>query len=173
MTLYEERNLSNESNSKKNLGEDLQISYSVIQFLLFLFSLFIVIYLSIRLKKRAWDSTSKRFGHFFNVSFALTALCFAAGLYDFPYNDILCFSLSLASFLYFTGMYVALLLQVVAPFPPERLKLYARKIRCVTFSEVTSHVLLLFLVISFSVFFYYKSNVLKLHTIYIYILVLF
>ena len=167
MTLDEERNLSNESNSNRRLGEDLQIWYSVIQLLLSLFSLFIVIYLSIRLKTRAWDSPAKRFSHFFNLYFALATLCFAVGLYEVPYNDILCFSLSLACFLYFTAMYVALLLQVVAPFPPERLKLYARKIHCATFSEVTTHVLLLILVISFSVFFYYKSNILNLYTIYI------
>ena len=34
-----------------------------------LFCLFMVIYISIRLKKKAWDSPAKRFGHFFNVYF--------------------------------------------------------------------------------------------------------
>ena len=68
MTPDEERNLSNNSNSTDDGGDDhskgFLISYAVIHFLSFLFYLFIVIYISIRLKKRAWDSPAKRFANF-------------------------------------------------------------------------------------------------------------
>ena len=62
-------------------------------------------------------------------------------------------------------MYVALSLQVVTPFLPERLKVYAHKTHCVQFSEVTSHVLFLFLAIAFSVFFYYNLHILTFYAI--------
>ena len=112
-----------------------------------------VIYLSIRPKKRAWDSPAKRFANFFNVCFALVALCIAV-YFSGVHSDIVFFILYLLPLtdLYFIAMYVALSLQTVTPFLPERFKLYARKTHCVKFTEVTSHVLLLLLAISYSVF---------------------
>ena len=168
-TLDEERKLSNRSNSTENVADDFQLSYAAIQFFLSLFCLFMVIYLSIRLKKRAWDSPAKRFGHFFNVSLALTAFSTATIFFLSPglLLDILFVtssSLSMACFLYFAAMYVALSLQVVTPFLPERLKVYAHKTHCVQFLEVTSHVLFLFFAISFSVFFHYNSHFLIIYT---------
>ena len=175
-TLDEERKLSNRSNSTENVADDFQISYTVtaaaIQFFLSLVGLFMVIYLSIQLKKRAWDSPSKRFGHFFNVSLALTALCNVPILFNQYFSSGLLLhivfvtssSLSLSCFLYFTAVYVALSLQVVAPFLPERLKVYAHKTHCVQFLEITSHVLFLLVAISFSVFVYYNLHFLTFYT---------
>ena len=74
MTLDEGSNSSNKSNSTDVFPEEFVISYGVIEFFLSLFCLFMVIYLSIRLKKRAWDSPAKRFGHFFNVTVVLSVL---------------------------------------------------------------------------------------------------
>ena len=171
MTPDEERNLSNNSNSTDDGGDDraddhskgLLISYAVIHFLSFLFCLFIVIYISIRLKKRAWDSPAKRFANFFNVCFALTVLCLPVYNFIGVHSDIVLFSnafFSIANNLYFIGMYVALSLQIVFPFFPERLNLCAHKTHCVKFTEVTSHVLFLLLAIPYSVFHvhYYKLD---------------
>ena len=166
-----ERKLSNRSNSTDNVAEDFQISYAVIQFFLSLVGLFMVIYLSIRLKKRAWDSPAKRFGHFFNVSLALTALCNVPIIFNQYFNFlspelldnivfVTAFPLGVACSQYFIAVYVALSLQVVTPFLPERLKVYAHKIHCVQFLEVTSHILFLFVAISFTVFLYYNLHLL-------------
>ena len=59
-------------------------------------------------------------------------------------------------------MYVALSLQIVTPFLPERLNLCAHKTHCVRLIEVTSHVLFLLLAIFYSVFnvHYYKLDIL-------------
>ena len=167
MTPDEERNLSNNSNSTDDGADDhskgFLISYAVIHFLSFLFCLLIVIYISIRLKKRAWDSPAKRFANFFNVCFALTLLCLQIYIFIGGHSDIVLFSnafFSLANDLYFIGMYVALSLQIVTPFLPERLNLCAHKTHCVKFTEVTSHVLFLLLAIPYSVFnvHYYKLD---------------
>ena len=149
----EERNSSN--NSTDILAEDSQILFAVILLLLSLCCLFMIIYLSIRLKKRAWDSPAKRFANIFNVCFALLALCVAVyssftGVLSGIVLPVLLF-FSLADYLYFSAMYVALSLQIVTPFLPKRLKLYARKTRCVKFTEVTSHILFLLLALSYSI----------------------
>ena len=57
------------------------------------------------------------------------------------------FPLFYVSFLYYTAIYVALLLQIVTPFLPERVKLCTHKTHCVTFSEITSHLLIIFLLL--------------------------
>ena len=149
MTLDEGSNSSNKSNSTDLFPKEFLISYAVIQFFLSLFCLFMVMYLSIRLKKRAWDSPAKRFGHFFNVSIALSALSSVAMSFNQYFNFrspglligilfVTFIPLSVACFLYFIAMYVALSLQVVTPFLPERLKVYAHKTHCVQFLEVYS-----------------------------------
>ena len=172
MTPDEEENSSNNSNNTDDpraddgaddLPKEFLISYAVIHFLFSLFCLFMVIYLSIRLKKRAWDSPAKRFANFINVCFALLALCIAVNFIG-VHSDIVLFTfflLFLANNLYFIAMYVALSLQIVALFLPEKLKLYAHKNHCVKFTEIASHVLFLFLIISYSVFHmnYYKFDV--------------
>ena len=176
MTLDEGSNSSNKSNSTDDLPKEFLIPYGVIEFFLSLFCLFMVMYLSIRLKKRAWDSPVKRFGHFFNVCVALSSLSSVTISFNQYFNflsqglliDILfvtTFPLFVACFLYFIAMYVALSLQVVTPFLPERLKVYAHKTHCVQFLEVTSHVLFLFLAIAFSVFFYYNLHILTFYAI--------
>ena len=160
MTPDEGRISSNNSNSTDNderaddLPKEFLISYAVIHFLFFLFCLFMVIYLSIRLKKRAWDSPAKRFANIFNICFALVAL-FIAVNFIVVHSDIvlfILFFLSLANYLYFIAMYVALSLKVVTLFLSERLKLYAHKTHCVRFTEIASHVFFLLLAISYSVF---------------------
>ena len=172
MTLDEERNSSNKSNSTDDLSEEFLILSVVIQFFSFLFVLLMVVYLSVRLKKRAWDSPAKRFANSFSVCFALGALCIAVSLCSgvhYDNNDIILFILfllSLPRFLYFIAMYVALSLQIVIPFLPERLKLCVRKTHCVKFTELTSHVLILFLDISFSVLNYYLFDFQNNYTIY-------
>ena len=119
-----------------------------------LFCLFMVIYLSVRLKKKAWDSPAKRFGHFFNVCFALTFLSFASDNFSIAFNFmsfLICFisfPLFSVSFLYYTATYVALVLQILTPFLPERVKLCTHKIHCVTFSEITSHLVIFLLLLS-------------------------
>ena len=172
MTLDEKRNSSNKSNSNDDVFEEFLILSIVIQFFFFLFCLCMVLYLSIRLKKRAWDSPAKRFANFFSVCYALGALCIAVSLCsggNYDNNDIILFIfflLSLLRFLYFIAMYVALSLQIVTPFLPERLKLCTHKTHCVKFTEVTSHVLFLFLDISFSVLNYYLFDFQNNYTIY-------
>ena len=167
MTPDEERNSSNNSNSTDDGGDDhskgFLISYAVIHFLFFLFYLFIVIYISIRLKKRAWDSPAKRFANVFNVCFALVLLYVPVNVIG-VHTDIVLFSsffFSLGDSLYFIAMYVALSLQIVTPFLPERLNLCAHKTHCVRLTEVTSHVLFLLLAIPYSVFHvhYYKLDI--------------
>ena len=160
-------NYLNKSNSTDVLPKEVLISYAVLNFL---FYLFIVIYLSIRLKKKAWDSPAKRFANFFNVCLALVALCTAV-IFIGVHSDIVLFSsffLVLVNSLYFIAMYVVLSLQIVAPFLPERLKLYARKTHCVKFTEIASHVLFLLLAIPYSVFHlhYYKLDFLN-YTLYV------
>ena len=129
-----------------------------------LFCLFMVIYLSIRLKKRAWDSPAKRFGHFFNVCFALTFFSFAFTNFSIAFNFtsfLICyipFPLFPVSFLYYTAIYVTLLLQILTPFLPERLKLCAHKTHCVTFSEITSHLVIFLLLLSCYVPLYYYTD---------------
>ena len=123
----------------------LVILLAVIEVVFSLFCLFMVIYLSVQLKKKAWDSPAKRFGHFFNVYFALTFFSYAFTNFSIAFNFtsfwICDISLPLfhISLLYHTGIYVALLLQMITPFLPERLQLCTRKTHCATFSEITSH----------------------------------
>ena len=161
MTLAEERNSSNKSNSTDDVFEEFLILSIIIQFFFFLFCLCMVAYLSVRLRKRAWDSPAKRFANFFSVCFALGALYVAVSLCSgghYDNNDIILFILfflSLPRFLYFIAIYVALSLQIVTPFLPERLKVCVCKAHCVTFTELTSHILILLLDISFSVLNYY------------------
>ena len=129
-----------------------------------LFCLFMVIYLSIRLKKKAWDSPAKRFGHFFNVYFALTFFSYAFTNFSIAFNftsfwicDI-SLPLFFVSFLHYIAIYVALLLQLVTPFLPERLKLCTRKPHCVAFSEIMTHLLIFLLLLSSYVSFYYNTD---------------
>ena len=168
MALEEERNLSNKSNSTDDLPKEVVISCAVLNFL---FSLLMVIYLSIRLKKRAWDSPAKRFANFFNMCLALVALWDAVGLSGVLYYIVFS-GLSIVNYLYFSAMYVALSLQTVNPFLPERLKLYARKTHCVKFTEIASHVLFLLLAISTSVFNCYNSDFLAIYAGILYSIIL-
>ena len=160
---------SNSTDDDRSRADDVPkeflISYAVIHFSFFLFCLFMVIYLSIRLKKRAWDNPAKRFANIFNVCFALLAICIPVMKFIGVFSDIIerialftFFLLSLANFLYFIAMYVVLSLQIVTPFLSEGLKLYAHKTHCVKFTEIASHVLFLLLAICYSVFHvhYYK-----------------
>ena len=130
-----------------------------------LFCLFMVIYISIRLKKKAWDSPAKRFGHLFNVYFALTIFSYASTNFSIAFNFTsfwICYSsfpLFHVSFLYYTAVCAALLLQIVIPFLPEKLKLCTRKTRCVTFSEIASHLLIFLLLLSCYVPLYYNTDV--------------
>ena len=133
-----------------------RISLAVLQLLLSLFHLFTVLYLSLVLKKRAWDSPAKRFGHFFNLYFALTFLFFA--IINFSISSIYSYSLAIIivqypiiiAFLNFAALLVALSLQLVAPFLPERVKKQYAGIHrpcCVKFTEVIIHVFFLLLTI--------------------------
>ena len=133
-----------------------------------LFCLFMVIYLSIRHKKAAWDSPAKRFGHVFNVYYALTFLSYASTNFSIAFNFTsfwicyISFPLFCVSLLYCTAICVALLLQIVTPFLPEipeRLKLCTHKTHCVTFSEITSHLLIFLLLLSCYVPLYYNTDV--------------
>ena len=134
-----------------------------------LLPLFTVFYLSLVLKKRAWDSPAKRFGHFFNVSLALYNLGNLPIIFNQYFNFlspellnnivfVTAFPLGVTCLQYFIAVYVALSIQVVTPFFPERLKVYAHKTHCVQFLEITSHVLFLFVAISFTVFLYYNLH---------------
>ena len=85
--------------------------------------------------------------------YRLVALCIAV-YSSGVHSDIVFFILYILPLtdLYFIAMHVALSLQTVTPFLPERLKLYVHKTHCVKFTEVTGHVLCLLLAISYSVF---------------------
>ena len=103
--------MSNKSNSTDVLPMEFLILSVVIQFLFSLFCLFMVIYLSIRLKKRAWDTPAKKFAHIFNVCFALAKLNTAVYLctnFIGVHSDIILLGLllfSLTCYLYFIAMY--------------------------------------------------------------------
>ena len=151
--------------------------FALMQLFFFLFCLFMVIYLSIRRKKRAWDSPAKRFGNILNVFISLTFLaasmnnfiifisirpdcipyCILSELLDYsPVFFILTtvfipFSFSHFSFLYLTAIFVSLLLQIVSPFLNERLKQCTRKTHCAIFTEVVCHILLPVLFIALTV----------------------
>ena len=122
--------------------------FAVIQFLFSLFCLFMVIYLSVRLKKKAWDSPAKRFGHILNVLVSL--IFFAVGLFNALYSKFSFFSIALyisisfphLFFLYLMAIYVSRLLQIVSPFLNERLKQCTRKTHCAIITEVVCHILL-------------------------------
>ena len=133
-----------------------------------LFCLFMVIYLSIRLKKKAWDRPAKRFVHFFNVYFALTFFSYASTNFSKGLNFTgfwicyISFPLFHVSFLYYTAIYVAPLLQIVTPFLPEipdGFQPCIRKTHCVTFSEITCHLLIFLLLASCYVPLYYNTDV--------------
>ena len=131
-----------------------RISIAVLLLLLSLFHLFTVLYLSLVRKKRAWDSPAKRFGHSFNLYFTLTFLFFAIVLFSTKsmyYINIAVMIVRypiIVAFLNFTALLVALSLQLVAPFLPERVKKQCTcRPRCVIATEEIIHVLLLLLMI--------------------------
>ena len=131
-----------------------RISVAVLLLLLTLFHLFTVLYLSLLLKKRAWDSPAKRFGHSFNLYFAMTFLFFAIVFLSASSITFLNFALTIVrypvvvAFLNFTASLVALSLQLVAPFLPERVKKQCEsRPHCVMYTEVIIHVLFLLLII--------------------------
>ena len=146
-----------------------RISIAVLLLFLSLFHLFTVLYLSLVLKKRAWDSPAKRFGHFFNLYFTLTFLFFAIVFFSTKsmyYINIAVMIVRypiIVAFLNFTALLVALSLQLVAPFLPERVKKQCTcRPGCGKFTEEIIHVLFLLLMIlsvTFSwVFCYSHSN---------------
>ena len=130
--------------------------FAVMQLFLSLFCLFMVMYLSIRLKKRAWDSPAKRFGNILNVLVSLTFLAVYVVVFNFYpplffqifriifplISFIISISLYHLSFLYLTAICMSLLLQIVSPFLNERLKQCTRKTHCALFTEVVCHMLL-------------------------------
>lgn len=132
-----------------------------------LFCLFIVLYLTLRLKKRAWHSSLKRLSHFFTLNFASTFLIYAVLNFSIHYwcSDwqrivalyIVPFPFA-ASFLYFSASLVA---QLLAMCTPERLKEPSLlKNICVIITEVTFHVLtfviaLIFCIANINTFEYY------------------
>ena len=128
------------------------ILFALLQLFFFLFCLFMVIYLSIRLKKRAWDSPAKRFSNILNVFISLTFLAFViynvciVSRRDLVILIVFIFttstSLSHLSFLYLTTICVSLLLQILSPFLHEKVKQFIHKTRCAIFTEVVCHMLL-------------------------------
>ena len=110
-----------------------------------------VVYLSSRLRKRAWDTPAKRFSNVFTVLFIVSSLINAilnfysqayAGSYNGPgslFTTALQRYLFPVIFWYFTASLLALLFQISAPFIPEYLKKHSS--RCSIFTEVTIHVL--------------------------------
>ena len=140
---------------------------AVIQFLFSLFSLLMVIFLSIRLKKKAWDSPAKRFGHILNVLVSLTFL--AVGVFNiYTFYSTFVFllvtvyiSISFLHlfFLYLTAIYVSRLLQIVSPFLNERLNRWAHKTHCAIFTEVVCHMLLPAIFIGLTPLLFYYINI--------------
>ena len=136
----------------------LLILFAIVQLFFSLFSLSMVIYLSIRFKKKAWDSPAKRFGNILNVF--ITSTIFIIAIYNFcivpliisPHlvassidlGPIFYISISFPhiSFLYLTAICVSLLLQIVSPFLHEKLKQCTRKTHCTIFTEVVCHILI-------------------------------
>ena len=132
-----------------------RISIAVLELFLSSLYVFIVLYLSLVLKKRAWDSPAKRFGHFYVVYFAMTFLFFA--IVDFSISSISSYNVAMiivrypvtVTYLYLPALLVTLSLQLVAPFLPERVK---RQCTCrprrVWFIEIIIHVIFILLMIS-------------------------
>ena len=145
-----------------------RISIAVLLLFLSLFHLFTVLYLSLVLKKRAWDSPAKRFGCFFNLYIALTVLFFTIVLFSTKsmyYINIAVMIVRypiIVAFLNFAALLVALSLQLVAPFLPERVKKQCEsRPRCVMSTEVVIQVLFLLIMIlipTFSWVFCYNYN---------------
>ena len=128
---------------------DRRYSIAVLHLLLSLFHLFAVLYLSLLLKKRAWDSPAKRFGNFFNLYFAFTFLYLAIANF-FCLNRAIIIVRYPVSVAYFNlaALLVALSLQLVAPFLSERVKKQcACRPHCVEYIEVIIHVIFLLLMI--------------------------
>ena len=136
----------------------LLILFAIVQLFFSLFSLSMVIYLSIRFKKKAWDSPAKRFSNILNVF--ITSTIFIVAIYNFcivpliisPHcvassidlGPIFYISISFPhiSFLYLTAICVSLLLQIVSPFLHEKLKQCTHKTHCTIFTEVVCHILI-------------------------------
>lgn len=158
-------NGSNSSDAVQNPTAGWLISLAVLELFLSGFCLFMVIYLSIKLKKGAWDSPAKRFGQMFNVYFTVTFIFFTAGNFMIAFNfkygfslNYIGFSLFYISFVYFTVIYAALSLQISTPLLPENLKLSVQKIHCVRITEGSLHVFFLLLLISFITVLNYDLN---------------
>ena len=100
------------------------------------------------------------------MCFALTFFSFASADFRIAFNVtsiLICYlpyPFFYVSFLYYTAIYVALLLQILTPFIPERLKLCrsTHKICCVTFSEITSHLVIFLLLLSCYVLLFYHTD---------------
>ena len=131
-----------------------RISLAVLQLFLSRLYVFIILYLSLLRKKRAWDSPAKRFGHFFVLYSAMTFLFFA--IVDFSISSISSYNVAMiivrypfsGTYLYFTALLVALLLQLVAPFLPERVKRQCTcRSRRVWFIELIIHIIFTLLMI--------------------------
>ena len=117
-----------------------------------LFFLSIVIYLSLRLKKRAWDSPAKRFSNVCTLFYALTYSTYAVLNFSAQFSSSRIWNTvvsilqypALAISLYLTVSVMTLLLQISAPLLPECLKKHSsRKIQCMKFTEVAIHVLII------------------------------
>ena len=132
-----------------------RISIAVLQLFLSNLYVFIVLYLSLLRKKRAWDSPAKRFGHFFVLYLAMMFLFLA--IVNFSISSISSYNVAMiivrypvgGTYLYFPALLVALSLQLVAPFLPERVKIQcACRPRRVWFIEIIIHVIFILLMIS-------------------------
>ena len=165
-----DEDMSNGSNSSDSsdvveYNTGLRILLAVFELFVSGFCLFIVIYLSIRLKKGAWDSPTKRFGQIFNVYFSFTFIFYAAANFMIAFNFMygfligyIAYSFFCVSFLYFTVTYSALSLQIFTPLLPEKLRLCLQNTHCVKVTEGMLHAFFLLSLISFSVLLNYNSN---------------
>ena len=107
-----------------------------------------VIYLSLRLRKRAWDTPAKRFSHILTILVFFICLIEAtvtfwdpSVMYGYIVVALLQYIFRLI-FLYFTASLLTLLFQISVPFLPDCLKKHLpHNSRFSNFTEVTIHVL--------------------------------
>ena len=130
--------------------------------LLALLVLCLFLYLTVRLGKRAWNTTSKRFSRFFEIFlFVLTIISFSFGIFCIIKNKAEMCSCPIGSFLpealfvspvYFMSISAtALLFQVAFPWLPERSKKHLQSCVATRF-KVFLEVIALLLITTYNIF---------------------
>lgn len=154
--------VNDQSNPGVSFVHDRLIKLVAVEGPLALLIFLLFLYLSIRLRKRAWNTTSKRFSRFFQIFFLLLYfVSFIFTIFCLCTEDEVC-SCPIGSFLPRVLFFVstdfcisvsvaALLLQVTFPWVPERMKRYLRS-SVVKSSKRIFEVMALLLIVAYNIF---------------------